>query len=93
MSQSIHGSNLAITLLRDGVPLATSFDIDCCREVYETRHEGSYIAKVALPSAMLKAGHYSINVSAGKPNIQKFEAHADVLAFELHDNIRDRHHL
>lgn len=77
------GSNLSLTLLKDGIPLGMSFDIDHDAQRFAVRPEGTHDVTVALPSHLLKPGAYTINIAAGRPGKGPIVVHKDALGFQV----------
>lgn len=79
------GINWAVQIMRDGVPIATTFDTDNHPELLERRVEGVYEARLTIPEMTLKAGLYTLSVFAGQTNHGTIAKHEDILSFVIEE--------
>jgi lipopolysaccharide transport system ATP-binding protein len=79
----LEGLQLTVTLARNMVDVVHSFDTDEL-DAIPTREAGVYEARCTLPGMFLKAGLYSVRVTAGTPTqlIQDLEG---ALTFEIEE--------
>jgi lipopolysaccharide transport system ATP-binding protein len=77
------GLQLALTLTRNSVRLVHTFDTDQIDEM-PTREPGVYEARWLIPPMFLKAGLYTVGVTAGTPErlLQEFES---IISFEVEE--------
>jgi len=92
VKEDIKGTNISVSLLRDGVALFRSWDIDKNQQVFDIRKKGTYHARIALPERLLSPGYYTITVSAGRPGVGVIDKHEDCIAFELENYSTDTTH-
>ena len=81
--EPLTGSNLSITVSRDGFPIFNSFDTDLSPESSQSRPAGSYRATVTLPSGLLAPGTYTVSVSTGFTSVAALDRHLDAVSFEV----------
>jgi len=77
------GTNIMLTLSRNGVDLFSSFDTDFISKNLEIRSHGMHEIKAIIPPRLLKAGDYSVSVATGIINTTAFESHKDIIGFEI----------
>jgi lipopolysaccharide transport system ATP-binding protein len=80
------GTNIAFSLIKDGIILFRSWDTDDNPDLFIKRRKGSYQAEVNLPD-FLNSGSYSISVASGKSNVGAFESHEECIVFDI-ENIK-----
>ena len=81
--ERLSGSNLSITVSRDGFGIFHSFDTDLSPEYSESRAEGLYRAKVPLPAGLLAPGTYTVTVDTGITSVTSIDRHPDAVSFEV----------
>jgi len=81
----VTGANLAIAISRNGMDIFCSFDTDSNPQFLEKRNPGIYQYRVALPTQVLKAGLYSVNVDAGIINRAPIDNHRDAVCFRIEE--------
>lgn len=87
--RDIEGTNLGLIVQREGTPVFCSFDIDTQPERFERRRAGRYVARVALPRRLLKAGLYTITVGVGHTATGPIDLKPDAVGFELLETSAD----
>ena len=87
--RDIEGTNLGLILQREGTPVFCSFDLDTQPERFEQRRAGRYVARVALPHRLLKAGRYTITVGVGHTATGPIDLKSDAVGFELLETSAD----
>lgn len=85
----IHGVNLAIHLVRDGSIIFKSFDTDLDTDAFGLRKAGDYLTRIRLPVKLLTAGRYTIEATAGRPNVGYFSRTPAQLSFDIEENSED----
>lgn len=63
--QAVSGVNFAIALIRNGTIIFSSFDTDTNPQYLEQRPAGTYKYRVPLPTHILKAGMYTVDIDIG----------------------------
>ncbi len=86
--QDLKGSNLSLLLLRDGLDVFNSFDVDCSPEFISNRPKGHYKARIKLLSP-LKAGTYSVTVGAGFARREMLDQIVDAVTFTVEETSFD----
>jgi lipopolysaccharide transport system ATP-binding protein len=81
VTEAAAGLQLALTLTRNAVRLVHTFDTDQIDEM-PIREPGVYEARWLIPPMFLKAGLYTVGVTAGTPErlLQEFES---IISFEV----------
>jgi lipopolysaccharide transport system ATP-binding protein len=93
VAADITGSNVGLSLKRDGTVLFSSWDCDTNNEPWQMRRAGDYSTRILLPSAFLCPGEYTVSLEAGQPGLNFHLQHNDCLTVELEKSIRyDSHH-
>lgn len=82
ITEDLHGSNICVVLLKEGVVLFKSFDIDNSPEQYNIRRKGVHNAVFQLPDILLP-GIYDIYIDIGRPNIGIIDKKENSLQFEI----------
>jgi lipopolysaccharide transport system ATP-binding protein len=81
VTESTQGLQLALTLTRNSVRLVHTFDTDQIDDL-PLREPGVYEARWLIPSMFLKAGLYTVSVTAGTPErlLQELDS---IISFEV----------
>ena len=89
VSSRLHGYQLTVGLLRNGVRIIHTFDTDELTEI-PARDPGQYEACWRVPAMTLKAGRYTVDVGAGTPerHMQQFDA---IASFEIDERTMNTH--
>ena len=89
VTSRLHGYQLTIGLIRNGVRIVYTFDTDEMPEI-PVRDPGEYEACWRIPAMTLKAGRYTIDLGAGTPDrhMQQFDA---IASFEIDERTMNTH--
>jgi homopolymeric O-antigen transport system ATP-binding protein len=89
--EPIHGLQLSTTVARNMIDVMTSFDTDQLAEVPD-REPGLYEAVYRIPEMFLKAGSYTVRITAGTPDrlLQDVEGAVTFEVDELSSNTHFR---
>lgn len=87
--EDARATNLSVTIIREGVPVFASFDVEDCHELHQRRPAGAHRARMLIPARLLKAGLYSISVDVGHTGIGVIERKTDALVFEINETSED----
>ena len=74
----------------DGVNVFGTGDSDTNNNWAETRDTGSYVSEIRIPANLLGEGRYTLTVSLGKPYMQVYDRHENVIGFEIIDESSKR---
>ncbi len=85
VGQPLRGSNIALTLRRNGTDLFCSFDTDKLPHNLEERLPGEHVCKVVIPAWFLKAGLYTVSLATGRINQASFEKLNDIITFRIEE--------
>ncbi|TSD66473.1 ABC transporter ATP-binding protein [Inquilinus sp. KBS0705] len=85
VTEDIKGTNIAVSLSKDGILLLRTWDIDNNPELFIERKKGTYTAEIALPDYLV-TGNYSIHLACGRPGIGAIDVREDCLVFELENS-------
>jgi lipopolysaccharide transport system ATP-binding protein len=88
VTEDIKGTNIALSLSKDGILLLRSWDIDQNPELFINRKKGRYVVEVELPDYLV-SGTYSIRLSSGMPGVGPIDVHEDCLVFDLENSKTD----
>jgi lipopolysaccharide transport system ATP-binding protein len=89
VKKDLIGTNIALSIIRDGLNILWTFDIDCEREFFDLRPKGSYCSRIVLPSGLLGIGIYSIYMDSAYYNAEHFVKYPDCLTFKIENHNRD----
>ncbi|WP_353121504.1 ABC transporter ATP-binding protein [Dysgonomonas capnocytophagoides] len=78
----VKGANLSFSLLRDGVVVFKTWDIDHETHLFEGRKPGVYETEFVLPD-FLSIGRYSILLESGQVGVGVFDRYEDCLVFDI----------
>ena len=90
--ESVHGACVGVRIDREAIPVFASWDTDESPSLNEDRSPGQYRARIPLPQRLLKAGRYSVSVSAGRSKIGPIDSHDDAISFEIEELAEDFTH-
>jgi len=90
--RELTGTNLVISVNRDGHTIFASFDIDLCPDLFERRADGRFTATVPIPAGLLRPGNYSVGVGTGYTSVSRIEYHEDAVSFEITADDEDVRH-
>ena len=85
----LHGLQITTTLARNMVDVVHSFDTDALPEV-PLKEPGLYQATYTVPGMFLKAGYYSVRITAGTPD-QLFQDLENAQQFEIEERSINTH--
>lgn len=88
VNENIQGSNISLSLNKEGDIIFRSWDIDCSPTFFEMRKKGHYYTEVPLPNYLMPGG-YSLNVSCGRPGAGSIQRLEDCLMFEIENTDTD----
>lgn len=89
----LQGSNLSVTVSREGSEIFNSFDIDLSPDLFEDRPAGHFRAFVPIPRGLLGPGIYTISAATGMmTSIGGIDIHRDVVSFEVTSHQEDISH-
>jgi lipopolysaccharide transport system ATP-binding protein len=88
--EQLHGLQHSLTLFRNMIPLARTFDTDEREEPLFTVAPGSYEARCTIPPMFLKAGFYTLALDAGTPERQ-FQELEGAASFEVEERTVNTH--
>ncbi|MFA6362445.1 polysaccharide ABC transporter ATP-binding protein [Methanoregula sp.] len=83
------GTNIMLSLSRNGIELACSFDTDYILQNLDKRSPGIHTIIAKIPRKILKAGYYTVSVGTGKINVSAFEEFSDIAQFEIQELSED----
>lgn len=87
------GSNLSLSVSREGAEVFNSFDIDLSPDLFEDRPPGRFQALVPVPRGLLPAGVYTVSVSTGMMAASGgIDIQRDVVSFEVTSHREDISH-
>jgi ABC-type polysaccharide/polyol phosphate transport system, ATPase component len=89
VKKDLVGTNLALSIIKDGLNVLWTFDIDCERKLFDLRPKGSYRSRIVLPTGLLGVGVYSVYVDGANYNAEHFAKYPDCLTFKIENNSRD----
>jgi lipopolysaccharide transport system ATP-binding protein len=81
VTEASRGLQFALTLARNSVPLVHTFDTDQIDDM-PAREPGVYEARWVIPSMFLKAGLYTVSLTAGTPE-RMFQELDAIISFEV----------
>ncbi len=89
VKQDLVGSNLSVSLFKEGILILRNWDTDKFPEYLEKRKGGTYTAKFVIPSSFLTLGQYSVSLATGIINQGPIEVKSDCLSFEIENHYDD----
>jgi lipopolysaccharide transport system ATP-binding protein len=89
VNSDLVGTNIAVGIYRNGIPVFMSFDTDSSPELLVKRKAGTYTATISFPPMLLKPGQYVVAIGAGTVGFGAFFHFEDALIFDVESRILD----
>ncbi|MGV8130111.1 MAG: ABC transporter ATP-binding protein [Methanolinea sp.] len=83
VKMNITGTNIAISIIRDGINIIWSFDIDQDKKSFYFREKGDYCSRIILPPRILGVGLYSVYFDSAIYNKEHISKYHDCLIFKI----------
>lgn len=91
VKEDMRGTNIGLTLFKEGIMLFRTWDIDHNENLYNIRKKGFHRSELYLPHILLP-GVYDIFLGAGRPNVGVIAQKQSALQFELTNIMTDGSH-
>jgi len=89
VKRDISGTNIALSVIRDGLNILWTFDIDQEKHFFYSREKGEYYSKILLPAGILGIGLYSLYIDTAIYNKGHITRYPDCLIFKIENYTLD----
>jgi lipopolysaccharide transport system ATP-binding protein len=86
VNQSIRASNIALIVKWNNHTVFITYDTDHQTTLLDMREQGVYEAIFKMPTELMKTGHYSISLVAGRMGVGIIHEMKDILFFKIVQN-------